>query len=344
MAIRRWETKRISHRRQSAPRGSLLQELPLLEAMLNRSRTIGAEYEMTVPLVGSGNGMDIQRALAQALTANGVRAIARPYSHDPLPNNMDIAVEFDNSVQGESRYSGIRWFPIEVKTRILTYDEWEALVPKTLDICRYLGARVNPSCGHHLHFGFPEIEQDPRHVRSIWNLFHRFNDVIFGIVAPSRRHSNFCRPMPPASKILHGANSIRTLKQRLGQYDRYYALNLSHIFDQPPRLELRHRDSTLDPNKARHWLRFCLQLVQHSVTRTCQAAPSSLPNDRKSLEKLLVTVGLKVNTRVYSSVSDELRETGRHLLQRWKGFHGEISLEKSKSNAAGINEEDVFAA
>jgi hypothetical protein len=91
---------------------------------------------MTVPLVGSGNGMDIQRALAQALTANGVRAMARSYSHDPLHNNTDIAVEFDNSVQGESRYSGIRWFPIEVKTRILTYDEWEALVPKTLDICR----------------------------------------------------------------------------------------------------------------------------------------------------------------------------------------------------------------
>jgi hypothetical protein len=166
---------------------------------------------MTVPLVGSGGGMDVQQALASVLTANGVRAVARGYSHDPLPTNADVAVEFDSSVQGESRYQGIRWMPVEVKTRILTYDEWERLVPKTLDICRYLGARVNPSCGHHLHLGFPEFKQDVKHVRSLWNLFHRYDSVLFGLVAPSRRHSNFCRPMPPSSKILHGANSLRTL-------------------------------------------------------------------------------------------------------------------------------------
>lgn len=304
--------------------------------MLNRTRTIGAEYEMTVPLTGTGGGMAVQQTLASVLSANGVRAVARQYCHEPLPPEADVAVEADASVQGEGRYQGIRWMPVEVKTRILTYDEWERLVPKTLDICRYMGARVNTTCGHHLHLGFPEFKQDPTNVRSLWNLFHRYDNVLYGLVAPSRRHSHFCRPMPPASKILHGANSLRTIRQRLSNYDRYCGLNLTHLWGDQPRVELRHRDSTLDPDKARHWLRLCLRLMDHAVIRNCQAAAFPLPDDRKSLERLFVGVGLKVNSKVYATVSDELRETGKHMLRRWKAFHPHDpqSLAKAKRGLA----------
>ena len=62
-------------------------------AELNRSRRIGVEHEMTVPLVGTGTGTDVQRTLADVLTANGLRAIARGYSHSPLPDGVDLAVE-----------------------------------------------------------------------------------------------------------------------------------------------------------------------------------------------------------------------------------------------------------
>jgi hypothetical protein len=131
--------------------------------------------------------------------------------------------------------------------------------------------------------------------------------------------------MPSATKVLHGANSIRTLKERLRRYDRYQSLNLVHLFEDAPHIELRHHHGTLDANKARMWLRLSLALVQHAVTRSCHAAPASLPNDRKSLEALLITCGLKVNTRVYSSVSPELRETGKYLLKTWKKFNNPAS-------------------
>lgn len=277
---------------------------------------------MTVPLVGRGSGEDVQSTLSSVLTANGIRAIVRGYNNSPLPDGVDVAVEYDSSVQGESRYAGIRWFPIEVKTRILNgVDDWEGIVPTTLDICRYMGARVNTSTGHHLHLSLDEFAENPRVIRSLWNLTHRFNDVIFGLVAQSRGHSHFCRPMPPASKVLHGANSLRTIKRVLSQYDRYCGLNLTHLFGDSPRIELRHHQGTLNTQTARMWLRFCLQFVQHAVTRNCQAADASLVNDRKSLDKLLVTIGLKVNSRVYAKVSPELRECGRFILRRWKKFN-----------------------
>jgi hypothetical protein len=212
--------------------------------------------------------------------------------------------------------------------------DWEAVVPKTLDILRYCGGRITPSCGHHLHIGLPEFKDDPTQVRSVWNLFHRFEPVIYGLVAPSRRGNNYCRPLPPAAKFLHGANSVRTIKQRLNRFDRYHGLNLTHLWGDASRVELRYGSGTLESDKARHWARLCTRLVDHACTRTCQAAPAPLPNDRKSLERLLVTVGLKVNSKVYATVAPELRETGKFVLRRWKQFNGNLSLLKAKTQEA----------
>ncbi len=44
-----------------------------------------------------------------------------------------------------------------------------------------------------------------------------------------------------------------------------------------------------------------------------------MPATKEGLRKFLTTTGFKVNTKVYSKVAPELRETGRYfLLRRWK--------------------------
>ncbi len=237
-----------------------------LSAQLDRTRKIGAEYECAIPIIGAGDGRAVQDTVANILSNNGIRACSRPYQHSPIPTGCDICIEQDSSITGEQRYQGVRWAQIEVKTRILDgIDDWERVVPPTLEILRYCGARVNTSTGHHLHFGFDEINDDVRHVRSLWNLFHRFDAVLFGLLAPSRRNNTYCRPMPSGTKLLHGANSKRELRRRLSGYDRYQALNLTHLFDDAPHIELRHHHGTLDVTKARMWLRLSLALVRHSV-------------------------------------------------------------------------------
>jgi hypothetical protein len=304
------------------------------------TRTLGCEYECCVPIIGAGGGPDVQETIANILNQNGIRACSRTYSHSPVPTNCDIVVEQDGSIIGEQRFHGVRWAQVEVKTRILQgMADWETVVPKTLDIIRYCGGRVTPSCGHHLHIGLPEFKNDPTQVRSLWNLIHRFESVIYGLVAPSRRGNNFCRPLPPATKFLHGANSLRTIKQRLSQFDRYYGLNLTHLWEDSPRVELRYGSGTLESDKARHWARFCTRLVDHAVTRTCQASPSPLENTRKSLERMLVSIGLKVNSKVYATVAPELRETGRFVLKRWKQFNGPISLAKCREKEVDSQQE-----
>ena len=306
----------------------------MLTAEINRTRPIGVEYEMTLPLVGTGSGNDVQQVIARVLTANGLPAIARGYSHAPLPAGTDLAVEYDGSVEGESHYQGITWHSVELKTRILTgIEEWERIVPRALAICRYMGARVNRSCGHHVHLGLDEVESDPRVLRSLYNVFDRYDPAIFGLVSPSRRTCGYAQPIPHRAKHLHGCRTLECFRRALSGWERRIALNLTHVFESSPHIELRYHQGTLDADKARHWLRFCLQMTEHAVKRNCQAAPKQVENTRSGLERLLVSCGFKVNAGIYGQVSPELRETGRYLLKRWKAFNGAQSLRPSTSQA-----------
>ena len=138
-----------------------------LVAELDRTRKIGVEYECAIPIIGSGDGRSVQECIANILSENGIRACWRTYSHAPLEQGYDIAVESDSSITGEQGFRGVRWAQVEVKTRILDgIEDWERVVPRTLEIVRYCGGRITPSCGHHLHLSFDEVKRNVRHVRS----------------------------------------------------------------------------------------------------------------------------------------------------------------------------------
>jgi hypothetical protein len=306
-----------------------------LVSTLNKTRTIGAEFEGYLILTGSGDARSAQESIADALTANGIRAVARGYSHDPLPPGVQIAVEYDSSIVPEQRYRGIRWAQLEVKTcKLEGIDHWEAVVPPTLELVRYAGMRVNASCGKHLHLGFPEINDDPRVVRSLWNLYHRHQETLCALVAPSRRQNSYCRPLPNESKFLHGANSIRELRRRLSRFDRYNFLNACHLFDEHPRVEIRLHHGTLDPAKARAWLHLHLAMLDHAVRRSCQAAPAPIPLARDSFSALATTIGMRPNSRVYAVVDPTLRSSAKALLRTFQKFNSQFARRQGKAALA----------
>ncbi len=224
-----------------------------LESRLDQPiRTMGAEFECAVPLVGHGGPMEVQRQIAGILSSNGIRAGFRGYSHDPLPRDTDIMVETDASVRGESRLAGITWIPLEVKTRILQgMADYERIVPKTLEILRAMNCKVNASTGHHLHIGFHEVNADARVIRSLYNVIHRFEPVLFSLVSASRRSNSYCRPLPDVSKLLHKCRALPCFQEHLSRFNRYQGLNWSGLFldDGAPRVEFRYHQGTLDALK-----------------------------------------------------------------------------------------------
>jgi len=308
-----------------------------LIAEVNRSRRLGCEFEHTICLTGTGTGRDVQQTLANILSANGIPAVARGYTAQAVPEGIDIAVEYDGSIRGESRFQGIKWFPVEIKTKILNgIDEWEHIVPKTLDICKYMGARVNHSTGFHIHIELMEARENPKVIRSLFNLLYRYEPVVYGLIAPSRSNNHYARPIPPEkADFFKGCRSMTSLCQQVSRLHCKNGLNLSHIcsgrhLSSNPRIEFRYHHGTLSPVKARHWTRFCLAMVEHAVARNCQSSVQ-VENNRRGLERLLVSCGFKVNNQIYGTVSPELRETGKYLIQRWKHFNGNIALRPKKT-------------
>lgn len=298
----------------------------MLISELNHNRRLGVEFEFAIPQIGSSDGSDVRRVLADILTSNGVTAISRSYSQRPVPPGCYVVIEYDSSVTGESRYSGIRWNSVELKTRILFgIEDWEAIVPKALAICRYLGGRVNSSTGMHVHIELSEVTSNPVVIRSLYNLIHRYENIIFSLVAPSRRRNHYALRLPDRPGMLRKCRTLPCFRRSLSALPRNSGMNWTHLWGRSPRIEYRYHGGTLDVEKARHWTRFLLRLTDHACIRTCKASPAQLPSNRQSFNKMATTLGLKVNSRVYAKVSPELRETGRYLLKRWKHFQTECA-------------------
>ena len=216
----------------------------MLVAELSRNRRLGVEFEVAVPQVGGGQSDDVRRTIAHVLSANGVPAVARGYSHREVPEGSDVAVEYDASVRGESKYQGIRWVSVEVKTRILTnLDDWEHVVPPMLDILRYLGARVNSSCGHHVHVELAEAKERPAVIRSLYNLIHRNEKVIYGLVPPSRQQGSYSVPMPDIGGRLASCSTMACFRRELGSLPRTSGMNWTHLWGEAPRVEYRYSAS-----------------------------------------------------------------------------------------------------
>ena len=294
---------------------------PLI-AELNMNRRLGVEHEMAVPLVGSGGGREVQETIAHVLTSNGLRAKARGYTNAPVPNGYDLAIEADSSVRGEQRFGGVSWHSVELKTRILNgISDWESIVPKALEIAKYMGARVNRSCGYHLTIDFPEAIDKPTKIRSLFNLIHASEPFIYAILPPSRRSNGYARPIPPERlRMLHGCRTLRSFERALANWERNRGLNLTHLFSPSPRIEFRYHSGSLDAVKCRHWLRLINRLVEHSITRNCQASNRSVTPTVAEFDNWLMTIGLRSHSGIYRKISPELRETAKYIRRRFKKF------------------------
>jgi hypothetical protein len=285
-------------------------------------RRLGLEIEGLIPLVGLGSGRDVQNLLAQILTNHGISATARGYSREPIPPGYLLAIEHDSSIRDETRYQGLSWSKIEAKTSPMTYRELNEVLPTALDIINYIGARVNLSCGLHVHVSLAEVVERPLIARNLQHLWWRFHPVLYGLVAPSRKSNSYC--VPPRSedaRLYDDCDSYPRLCQKLRQVSRYNGLNLTNLADRNRlTVEWRLHHGSTDWQKIRCWTLLVLRLVEHAAARSCQYHPHPAPNTRAGLNALLISTGLKPNSRVYPKVDRELRQVGRFLLRRWKHF------------------------
>ena len=297
---------------------------PLVSDLSSLNRGFGIEVEMVLP--SQTNRERVQQTLASILTVNGLPAVARHYQQTALPPGAVLGVEFDITIGAppvvvEGRQiSGISYAQIEMKTKVMrSVEEFESIVPLALGICRALGGRA--SGGLHVHVGVDEVRDDPSRIRSLYNLLHRFEKVLFALHPPHRIANEYSKPLRDSPRLLHRCRSLRSYRRALEQFDRFYATNFVNLWEPRPHIEFRHASSSLNPANVSGWTYTCLQLVEHATKRNCQASQSNIVNDRKGLEKMLITCGFKSCTGIYEKVADpRIVATRKWLIKRWKRF------------------------
>lgn len=294
-----------------------------MEATINRQRKMGIEIECVLPIIGRGSNEDVQALLAEVLTNHGVRACSRGYTQRSVPRDCQLAIEHDTSIRDECRYRGLSWSKIEAKTAPMLWEEVERILPQALDIIRYCGARTNASCGLHVHHHLPEVKSRPQVAKSLQHLWWRFHPVMFGLVAPSRKTNMYCRPpRPEEAKSLDSCNTYPSLCGKLARADRYCGLNLINLTNQNRMtVEWRIHGGTTDFAKIKAWILATQRWVEHAVNRSCHYKPQPMGNTQAGLNSLLVTTGLKTNSRIYNKIDKDVRDAGKFLLRRWKHFN-----------------------
>lgn len=308
-----------------------------MEARISDTRLVGVEIECVVPIIGRGENIDVQSLLATVLTNAGMPAIARSYSRAPTPSGCKLVVEHDSSLRDESKYAGLSWSKLEIKTAPMVYRELERILPSALDVINYFGARVNPSCGLHVHHHLPEVADRPQVVKSLQHFWWRFHPVMFGLVAPSRKSSAYCvPPRPDEARQFDNCTTYTKLCGKLGRMHRYAGLNLTNLLMQDRMtVEWRLHSASTDARKILNWVLATQRWVEHAVTRNCHYKPEPVPNTRAGLNALLVSSGLKGNSRVYK-VEMELRQVGKYLLRRWKQFNVPEALKSRRQTKAMV--------
>ncbi len=294
-----------------------------MESIISHTRKIGIEIEVVVPIIGQGEGRDVQDLLARILSNHGMPAVSRGYTRHAIPTGCVFVVEHDTSLQDETRYQGLRWSKLEIKTAPMAWPELERILPSALDIIRYVGSRVNHSCGLHVHHHLPEVVDRPFVVRNLQHLWWRFHPVMYGLVCPSRRSNTYCyAPQQADARQYDDCWSYSKLCGILGRVNRTNGLNLTNLTNRERlTVEWRIHGSTTDFDKIRAWVLATQRWTEHASARNCHYRPAPMPNTRVGLNALLVTTGLKGNSRIYSKVDKELKQVGSFLRRRWKHFN-----------------------
>jgi hypothetical protein len=143
-------------------------------------------------------------------------------------------------------------------------------IRQIVEVCRRLqalGARVNASCGFHVHVG---IGFDPERIGRLVCLVARHEQALFAVTGTrSRELGTYCQPIKGShtytSRFRDKTHEVKD-RTDLPAY-RYFTLNLSNLAeDRRPTAEFRVFSGTINATKAVMNVRLCLALVERAVT------------------------------------------------------------------------------
>jgi len=231
-----------------------------------------------------------------------------------LVSDASIRCRNGNNRQASREYS------VEFVSPICQYADIETIQ----EIVRKLrggGARVNDSCGIHVHVD--ASSHTPQTLRNIVNIMASKEDLLYKALQVQVSRENYCQKAD--TRFLEELNHKRprTMDEvermwyngyggRYIHYDdsRYHALNLHSVFSKGT-IEFRLFNSTLHAGEIKSYIQLCLAISHQALVQKSASRVKTHPeNEKYTFRTWLLRLGL---------IGDEFKTARQHLLKNLEG-------------------------
>lgn len=213
--------------------------------MFNQARTFGVEVEF----------FGVSRTLVgQALRAQGVNAQVEGYNHTDKAYWKIIT---DSSVDGEGN---------ELVSPPLSGDKGLAELQTVLKVLNEIGAKVNKSCGIHVHHDANDFT--PATFKNVYGIYGKYEATIDELFPASRRgNSNrFCGQLNNDSLYFDALARIKTLADVGYMFrNRYKKVNFQS-YRIHGTIEFRQHAGSTDFDKISSWIILTQAIVERAVS------------------------------------------------------------------------------
>lgn len=200
--------------------------------------------------------------LLAALSRNGVACVSEGYNH---------TTRSTWKIVGDGSLSGTNTF--ELVSPIL---QGEAGIQELEKVCKALeecNAKVNKSCGLHIHFDGSAFNLDAW--KRIYINYSRLEGIIDSFMPTSRRANNnyYCKSLTSVTNLesrIRQASNLNEISSVFGG-NRYFKVNPTS-YSRHNTVEFRQHSGTVEFKKIKHWVKFLNDLVTISETRELENA------------------------------------------------------------------------
>ena len=283
-----------------------------------RSQNFGIEIEMT----------GLTRAAAARIIAGhfGTQATHVGGGYDTYTvrdnRNRQWKLVSDASIRcrnGNNR-SASRDYSVEFVSPICQYEDIET-VQELVRKLRADGAKVNDSCGIHVHVD--ASSHTPQTLRNIVNIMASKEDLLYKTLKVQVGREHYCQKTD--TRFLEELNHKRprTMNEvermwyngyggRYIHYDdsRYHALNLHSVFSKGT-IEFRMFNSTLHAGEVKSYIQLCLAISHQALVQRGASRIKTQPeNEKYTFRTWLLRLGL---------IGDEFKTARQHLPKNLEG-------------------------
>lgn len=223
--------------------------------------TFGVEVEFLLPVATSVS------TLAREVAAAGVECHGEMYNHG-LRNWWKIVTDISVTNRADGRSTPEQG--LELVSPPLRGVEGFAQIEKVCAVLGRLGARINTTCGLHVHIG--ARNEQLGFFKNLITLYERFQGVIDTTLPVSRRDNTYCRPISILPAHLTSARSVADVARAISQTPdasrdgtRYKKLNLKSFWAHGT-VEFRHHSGTVEATKVIEWVKLVIGLCAAART------------------------------------------------------------------------------